>query len=159
MIVRSRTDLPVPEPPTSPTISPRKTSKSSLSWMTLSPNCVRTPRSRSTTSRPSLMVDELAALRAAARLVSVPGSSRHQTFASRKMIENTASSTMTQKIDSTTDLVVSWPDALGAAADLQALEAADGGDDQAEDRRLDHAGIEMPDADRVAQPVEELHEA
>ena len=33
----------------------------------------------------------------------------HHTFASRKMMENTASSTMTQKIDSTTALVVSWP--------------------------------------------------
>jgi len=33
----------------------------------------------------------------------------HQTFASRKMIENMASSTMTQKIDSTTERVVSWP--------------------------------------------------
>ena len=33
----------------------------------------------------------------------------HQTFASRKMIENIASSTMTQKIDSTTERVVSWP--------------------------------------------------
>ena len=34
---------------------------------------------------------------------------RHHTFASRKMIENIASSTMTQKIDSTTERVVSWP--------------------------------------------------
>ena len=34
---------------------------------------------------------------------------RHQTFASRKMIEKIASSTMTQKIDSTTERVVSWP--------------------------------------------------
>src|SRR5216684_8016739 len=34
---------------------------------------------------------------------------RHQTFASRKMTENIASSTMTLKIDSTTERVVSWP--------------------------------------------------
>src|SRR6185312_767319 len=49
-------------------------------------------------------------------------------------------------------------DALGAALDLQPLEAADRSNDEAEHRRLDHAGIEMPDPDRVAQPVEELHE-
>ncbi len=40
----------------------------------------------------------------------------HQTPASRKMMEKIASSTMTQKIDSTTDLVVELADALGAAA-------------------------------------------
>src|SRR5471032_170465 len=50
------------------------------------------------------------------------------------------------------------PDALRAAAHLQTLETADGGDDEAEHRRFDHAGIEMPGADRVAQAVEELHE-
>jgi len=47
------------------------------------------------------MVDQLSPL-----VLSVFG---HQTFASRKMIENMASSTMTQKIDSTTERVVSWP--------------------------------------------------
>ncbi len=47
------------------------------------------------------VVDQLAAFR-----LSV---FRHQTFASRKMTENIASSTMTQKIDSTTERVVSWP--------------------------------------------------
>ncbi len=33
----------------------------------------------------------------------------HHTPASRKMTEKIASRTMTQKMDSTTDLVVSWP--------------------------------------------------
>src|SRR5215471_12996951 len=49
-------------------------------------------------------------------------------------------------------------DAFGAALHLEALEAANGGDDEAEYRRLDHAGVEMPGAHRVAQPVEELYE-
>ena len=73
-------------------------------------------------------------------------------------MENIASSTMTQKIDSTTDWVVRLADAFGAATDLQPLEAADGGDDEAEHRRLDHAGVEMPDPDRVAQSCEELRQ-
>ena len=49
---------------------------------------------------PVAMVDELAPL--GRRMVF-----RHQTFASRKITENMASSTMTQKIDSTTERVVS----------------------------------------------------
>ncbi len=50
-------------------------------------------------------------------------------------------------------------DALGAAPHLQALEAADGRDDEAEHRRLDHAGIEVPTAPTVSRSaVEELHE-
>ena len=119
------------------------------------------PRRRSTTSRPSpwsVICPPSARGASAADLRSGLACLGHQTPASRKMMEKIASSTITQKIDSTTDLVVSWPDALGAAADLQALEAADDGDHDAEDRRLDHAGVEMPGADRVAQPVEELHE-
>ena len=107
MMVRSSTDLPAPDPPTKPTISPRNTSKSRLLWTTLSPNCVRTPRSFSTTSRPSRWSTSLAAFQR-----SLPRGCvlrPPHTFASRKMMENTASSTMTQKIDSTTERVVSWP--------------------------------------------------
>ena len=66
-------------------------------------------------------------------------------------MENTASSTITQKIDFDHRAGGELADALGAAADLQPLEAADGGDDEAEHRRLDHAGVEVPDAHRVAQ--------
>ena len=115
MMVRSSTDLPVPDPPTRPTISPRNTSKSRLSWMMLSPNCVRTPRSFSTTSRPSRWSTSWPPSKQLGRrgllgmLLRRGGGIGHHTFASRKMIENIASSTITQKIDSTTDLVVSWP--------------------------------------------------
>src|SRR5262245_15534769 len=44
MIVRKSTDFPVPDPPTTPRTSPRRTSRSRLSWMTCLPNCVRRPR-------------------------------------------------------------------------------------------------------------------
>ena len=60
MIVRSSTDLPVPEPPTSPTTSPRQTSRSRSSWTTLVAELVRTSRSFSTTPAVA-MIDELAA--------------------------------------------------------------------------------------------------
>ena len=54
------------------------------------------------------MVDELAAFHRLAFLRRLARLDRH-TLASRKMMENTASSTITQKIDSTTERVVSWP--------------------------------------------------
>ena len=59
------------------------------------------------------VIDELAALEELGRrgllgmLLRRGGGIGHHTFASRKMIEKIASSTITQKIDSTTDLVVS----------------------------------------------------
>ena len=43
MIERISTDLPVPEPPTTPMISPRLTSRSRLSWMTWSPKLFLSP--------------------------------------------------------------------------------------------------------------------
>ena len=60
------------------------------------------------------MVDKLAALQQrrlfrCRGLFGQGGLGGHQTSANRKMIEKIASSTITQKIDSTTDLVVSWP--------------------------------------------------
>ena len=74
------------------------------------------------------------------------------------MIENIASSTMTQKIEFDHRARRELADAFGAAVDLKPLEAADGGDHGAEHRRLDHAGVEVPGPHRVAQPLEELHE-
>ena len=76
------------------------------------------------------VVDQLAAFRLGRRLLgrSALPRLRHHTSASRKMIENTASRTMTQKIDSTTERVVSWPTLSALPLDLQSLEAADGGD-------------------------------
>ena len=96
MMVRSRTDLPVPDPPTNPTISPRKTIEVELVVddvvAELGAHAAQAQHDVPTVT----VIDELAAF-------------GHYTSASRKMIENTASSTMTQKIDSTTDFVVSWP--------------------------------------------------
>ena len=44
MIELSSTDLPVPDPPTTPSTSPRSTVRSRLSCTTWSPNCERRPR-------------------------------------------------------------------------------------------------------------------
>src|SRR5581483_10271539 len=43
---RSSTDLPVPEPPTTPSTSPRRTSRSRLRWIERPPNRVLSPRTR-----------------------------------------------------------------------------------------------------------------
>ena len=55
MIERISTDLPVPEPPTTPRISPRRTSRSRSSWMTCSPKLLVRPRTSMTVSRLSVI--------------------------------------------------------------------------------------------------------
>src|SRR3981081_884107 len=182
MMVRSSTDLPDPDPPTSPTISPRNTSKSRLSWTMLSPNCVRTPRSLSTTSRPSLCSTScppsgfppsgfapsgfapsglppcsLSFFRLPAvglpSLGLLPSDVRQQKDDREYRVEH----------DDAEDRFHhrarrELADAFGAAVDLKPLAAADRGDHGTKHRRLDHARVEMPRAHRVAQPFEELHE-
>ncbi len=90
-MVRRSTDLPVPEPPTIPMTSPRATSSSSPSWMTLAPNWVRKPRIRITSRAGS----------GAADMRYIPNIA--------KRIENMASSTITRKMASTTARVVMRP--------------------------------------------------
>ncbi len=85
MMALSSTDLPVPEPPTTPSTSPRRTSRSSPSWIVWAPNRVTSPRTRIT----------------AAWLLQTP------TYENR--IEKSASSTITRNIPTTTDRVVSRP--------------------------------------------------
>ncbi len=89
MIVRSNTDLPLPEPPTTPSTSPRLTSRSIPSWMVTAPKRVTTPRTRIAMSSGS--------------------SGTCQIRSSENMIEKAASATITMKMDSTTDWVVSRP--------------------------------------------------
>jgi hypothetical protein len=50
MIERISTDLPVPDPPTTPRISPRRTSRSRPSWMICSPKLFLSPRMEMTVS-------------------------------------------------------------------------------------------------------------
>ena len=63
---------------------------------------------------------------------------------------NRPSSTMTRKIDLTTDVVVCCPSDFGAALDFQAFEAGDDADHERHEGRLDHADLEMGDRDRLA---------
>ncbi len=133
MMVRSSTDLPVPDPPTRPTISPRNTSKSRLSWITLSPNCVRTPRRLQDDIAPVAVIDELPALR---QKLSAGGDLRllpSPCFGHHTLAEQEDDREHRIEHDHAEDrfdhrLGRELPDALGAAADLQALEAADDGD-------------------------------
>ena len=95
-----------PRSPTGPTISPRNTSKSRWSWMILGrTGCVRRAGAARRRGRPLWST----ICRPGAGGRSACDGLRHHTLASRKMIEKMASSTITEKIASTTDLVVSWP--------------------------------------------------
>ena len=68
---------------------------------------------------------------------------------------NSPSSTITRKIDLTTEAVVCRPERLGAALDAQALRAGDDADRQRHERRLDHADLEVRDRDRLPEPRRE----
>ena len=68
---------------------------------------------------------------------------------------NSPSSTITRKIDFTTEAVVLQPERLGAALDLQPLGAGDDADHQRHERRLDHADLEMGERDRLLQARDE----
>ena len=59
-------------------------------------------------------------------------------IAAKNMAKN-PSSTMTRKIDLTTDDVVFDPSEAGAALDFEAFDASDQADHQCHERRLDHA--------------------
>ena len=148
MIVRSSTDLPVPEPPTTPRISPRMTSRSRSSWMTWSPNWVR---SRALDHDVSAVAWSTTSSRASSSTSSrIPRRChRHHAQPSGRRSRRTRRARSRRKIDSTTALVVSSPTFLGAARDLHALEAADHARSiSAEHRRLDHADPEVPERHR-----------
>ena len=90
MIVRSSTDLPLPEPPTRPRISPRRTSSDRWSSTTCSPK----PTTRSRT--------RIAGIGASVCIRA------HIPIEAKKMA-NRPSSTITRKIDFTTEVVVCSP--------------------------------------------------
>ena len=77
----------------------------------------------------------------------LPATLHHIPIEAKKMA-NRPSSTITRKIDFTTDAVVLQPERLGAALDLQPLGAGHHPDHQPHERRLDHAHLEMGHRDR-----------
>ncbi len=89
MMVRVSTDLPAPDGPTKPRISPRLTSRLSPSSTRVVPNCTVMSRTR-------MMASEISPRHA------------HIPIDAKKMA-NTPSMTMTRKIPFTTDDVVCWP--------------------------------------------------
>ena len=82
-----------------------------------------------------------------------------QKFTAAKKIAKMPSSTITMKIDLTTDAVTLPPSDFGRAADREALGGGDDADDQRHERRLDHAGLEPLEVDRVLQPREKADRA
>jgi hypothetical protein len=71
-----------------------------------------------------------------------------------KKMANSPSSTMTKKIDFTTDVVVCRPERFRASLDFQAFAAGDRADCERHERRLDDADQEMIHGDGFAQPVD-----
>ena len=131
MIERISTDLPVPEPPTTPRISPRQTSRSRSSWMTCSPKRLASPRT-----------------------VMIGWDVAHSQPTELKKTANTASRTITRKIDWTTAVVVRRPTSSRIALDQHALEAAGQRDDEAEHRRLDQADPQIGERDDFLQSLD-----
>ena len=113
MTVRSSTDLPPPDAPTTPRISPRRTS--SERWS--STICVAEAD------------HEVAHLDR--RLVASGASIGDHIPIEAKKMANTPSSTMTRKIDFTTEAVVCSAERFGAALDAQAFAAGDDADRRA----------------------------
>ena len=91
-MVRMRTDLPVPEPPTTPMTSPRVTAKSRPSCTTWRPNWFFRPVTRITVGS----------------WVAAPGrrGDHAQIPSTEKKTASTPSRTITSEIDSTTERVV-----------------------------------------------------
>ena len=65
---------------------------------------------------------------------------------------NAPSSTMTRKIDLTTEIVVCLAEGFRASLDPQTLAACDDADDQRHERRLDHSDLEMRHGDGFVKP-------
>ena len=114
-MVRNSTDLPVPDPPTKPDNLAAKYVEIEIVVDDVVAELGAHAAQLQHDVAAVAMVDELAALEQLGRrgllgmFLRRGGGIGHHTSASRKMIEKIASSTITQKIDSTTDLVVSWP--------------------------------------------------
>src|SRR4051812_13367042 len=115
MIDRIRTDLPVPEPPTTPSISPRLTARS---------------RSSCTTCSPKLFFSPVTSMMGCSSAISGPADLGEEDR--EECIED-------DDEEDALDDRGGGPEAdlLGIALDLKTLEAARHGDDQTEDRRLD----------------------
>ena len=107
-MVRSSTDLPLPEPPTMPNTSPARMSASRPSCTTWAPNRFTMPRTA---------------------MIGV-----HQMSSSMKITANTASARITRKIDCTTAAVVSRPSSREEVAHLHAAQRSDQRDQDREHR-------------------------
>ena len=133
MIERISTDLPVPEPPTTPRISPRRTSRSSPSWMTWLAEAVAE----------AVDLDDGLRFPAHSQPISV------------KKTAKKASRTMTRKIAWTTAVVVLRPTSSAFDSTCMPWKQPAMRDDQAEDRRLDQQLPEVGHRHDLADALDE----
>src|SRR5262249_15248732 len=133
-IVRVSTDLPAPEAPTKPRISPRKTSS-------VTPLRTRLPFRSTTRSRTSMTgaFDSFA--------MSHPDRCKKH---GKNAVEHDY-----QKNGFNDRIGGFFAERFGAALHLQTLDAGDDADDQRHERRLDHANLERCARNCLAQPCQE----
>src|ERR1700684_2998166 len=134
MMVRVSTDLPAPEGPTKPRISPRWTSRSSPSSTLVAPNRTEISRTR---------------MMASAGSGAMSHSDRGEEDREHAVHDDDEEDTLHHRSGGV------LAERFGAALDREPLDAGDDADHRRHDRRLDQADGEMIDRDRVAQPKHE----
>src|SRR5687767_12973452 len=136
MMVRISTDLPVPEPPTTPITSPRRMSRSRPSCSTCSPKRVTRPRISITLALRSAILD--------IQDCEQDGEQSIEDDDQEDALHDRAGGHL--------------PDTLRAAGDAQALEAADERNEDCEHRRLHHADPELCRVHHIVQAADILTE-
>src|SRR5690606_39047305 len=157
---RISTDLPEPEPPTTPMISPRYTSRSSPSCTVCAPNRLTSPRTETIASRLSgsgiFVKARPPSLPRQARLRIPNPKSRIPAFPSPIHVHEPDRRQRVEHDHQRDRLHHARGGALAhrlrGALDLQALQAADQADHQREQRRLGHADQEMPQVHFLVHP-------
>src|ERR1700740_2744225 len=140
MMVRVSTDLPAPDGPTKPKISPRLTSRLSPSRIRVDPNCTVMSRTR-------MMASSISRARSLTGVMSHPDRSEEDREHAvhhddeEDALHHRRRGVLTER--------------FRAALDREPLDAGDDADHGGHHRRLDDADDEVIDRDRVAQPQQE----
>src|SRR5690349_10548647 len=140
IMVRVSTDLPAPDGPTKPRISPRLTSRSSRSSTRVTPNCTVMSRTR-------MMASPVSAARSLTGVMSHPD--RREEDRKHAIHHDDEENSLHHRRGGV------LAERFRAALDRQPLDAGDDADDGGHHRRLDDADHEVVDRDRVAQPQQE----
>src|SRR3990170_7249953 len=145
-MVRRRTDLPAPEAPTKPRISPRRIWSDKLSRMTLSAKETVMSCAESTISSSSALCVVVVGFVPSSAMSELDRCVEH----GEKPVEDDHHE---DRLHHRSSHVL--PERFGAAADLHAFDRGDRADDHGHERRLDQPGKDCAEIDGNAQPVDE----